>query len=218
MSFLRLILTFVICIYSAFCVAQNVDSIHVEIKSSRLTLSYISTLIYPGSSIGIEFPVNTIYVSKSKKEGGVANYTKERFVTTNLSWYHHPAFHDNVYLTAGWMMRRTKSRGFLTEFSPEVGVSRTFLGGTTYQIDDNGNATIKKLAGYYYALISIGGGIGYDFSKTKQLPFLIFSKFNVLLMFPYNSTIYLRPVMEIGLIYKPSDFLSLKVKSKFRKK
>jgi hypothetical protein len=218
MRFLKLIVTLVICIYSIFCVAQNVDSIHIEKKSSQLTLSYISTLIYPGTSFGIEFPVNTIFVSKQNKPAGVKDYTKERFITTNLSWYHHPAFHDNIYLSAGWMMRRTKSRGFLTEFSPELGVSRTFLGGTTYQVDDNGNATIKKFAGYYYALVSIGGGIGYDFSKTKQLPFLIFSKFNVLLMFPYNSTIYLRPVVEIGLIYKPSDFLSLKVKSKFRHK
>jgi len=218
MIFLRLIVTLVICIYSVFCVAQNVDSIHVEKKSSQLTLSYISTLIYPGSSIGVEFPVSTIYVSKSKKHTGVKDFTEERFVTTNLSWYHHPAFHDNVYFSAGWVMRRTKSRGFMTQFSPQVGVSRTFLGGTTYRVDDNGIATIKRLAGYYYALVSIGGGIGYDFSKTKQLPFLIFSKLNVLMMFPYNNTIYFRPVIEIGLIYKPSDFLSLKVKSKFRKR
>ena len=139
-------------------------------------------------------------------------------MTANLSWYHHPAFHDNCYLTVGWTMRRTKLNGFVTEFSPEVGLSRTFPGGTTYQVDNYGNVTIKKSAGYLYALISIGGGIGYDFSKTKQKPFLIFSKFNVLMMFPYNSTIYLRPVMEFGLIYKPLDFLSLKVKSKCRKK
>ena len=115
-------------------------------------------------------------------------------------------------------MRRTKSNGFLTEFSPEVGLSRTFLGGTTYQVDNNGNVSIEKYAGYYYALVSVGGGIGYDFSKTKQKPFLIFSKLNVLMMFPYNSTIYLRPVAEIGLIYKPLVFLSFKVKSKSRKK
>ena len=218
MSFLKLIVTLVICIYSTFCIAQNVDSIHIEKKSSQLTLSYISSLIYPGASFGIEFPINTIFVSKPNRPGGVKDYTKERFVTTNLNWYHHPAFHDNIYLTAGWMMRRTKSLGFLTEFSPQVGVSRTFLGGTAYKVDDNGIATIKRLAGYYYALVSIGGGIGYDFSKTKQLPFLIFSKLNVLMMFPYNNTIYFRPVIEIGLIYKPSDFLSLKVKSKFRKR
>ncbi|HEY3390784.1 MAG TPA: hypothetical protein VGK38_14495 [Prolixibacteraceae bacterium] len=101
----------------------------------------------------------------------------------------------------------------MTEFSPEIGLSRTFLGGTTYQVDDKGNVSVERFAGYYYALVSVGGGIGYDFSKTKQKPFLIFSKFNMLMMFPYNSTIYLRPVMEIGLIYKPLYFLSLKVKS-----
>jgi len=115
-------------------------------------------------------------------------------------------------------MRRTKLNGFVTEFSPEVGLSRTFLSGTTYKVDNNGNVTIVKAAGYFYALISIGGGIGYDFSKTKQKPFIIFSKCNILMMFPYNSTIYLRPVLEIGLIYQPLNFLCLKVKTKNRTK
>lgn len=218
MSIQEICLTLVISAYSIICFSQSADSVRVEKKSSNLSSSYISSLIYPGARVGVELPVNTIYISKIRKSGKTKNFTKDRFVTANLSWYHHPAFHDNVYISAGWTMRRTKSRGFLTEFSPEVGLSRTFLGGTTYQVDDNGNVTIKKLAGYYYALISVGGGIGYDFSKTKQKPFLIFSKFNVIMMFPYNSTIYLRSVMEIGLIYKPINFLSLKVKSKSRTK
>jgi len=212
------LLTLIISCSSAFCFSQDVDSVRIEKKSSNLTLSYISSLIYPGSRFGVEFPVNTIYITKTGKSGKEKDFTKDRFVTTNMSWYHHPAFHDNIYFSAGWTMRRTKQRGFLTEFSPEVGVSRTFLGGTTYQVDNNGNVSIKKCAGYYYALVSVGGGIGYDFSKTKQKPFLIFSKLNVLMMFPYNSTIYLRPVMEIGLIYKPFDFIPLKVKSKNRRK
>ena len=215
---LKFCLTLIIASLSTFCFSQGVDSVCVEKKSSNLKLSYISTLIYPGSSFGVEFPVNTIYLTKIKKSGKEKYFIKDRFVTTNLSWYHHPEFHDNVYLSAGWTMRRTKTNGFFTEFSPEAGLSRTFLGGTTYKVDDNGNVTIEKLAGYYYALLSIGGGIGYDFSKTKQKPFLMFSKFNLLMMFPYNSTIYLRPVIEIGLIYKPLNFLSLKVKSKYRTK
>lgn len=218
MRFLKLHLTLVTFLYSAFCFAQSADSVRIEKKSSNLSLSYISSLIYPGARLGIEFPVNTIYITKISKSGKEKDFTKDRFVTANLSWYHHPAFHDNVYISAGWTMRRTKSHGFLTEFSPEIGLSRTFLGGTTYRVDDNGNVTIKRAAGYYYALVSVGGGIGYDFSKKKQKPFLLFSKFNLLMMFPYNSTIYLRPVVEIGLIYKPFDFLSLKVKSKSRTK
>ncbi len=218
MRFLKTYLTFVISSFSILCFSQSLDSVWVEKKSSNLSLSYISALIYPGARFGVELPVNTIYISKKRKSGKTRDFTKDRFVTVNLSWYHHPAFHDNVYASAGWTLRRTKSNGFLTEFSPEIGLSRTFLGGTTYQVDDNGNVSIKKRAGYYYALFSVGGGIGYDFSNTKRKPFSIFSKFNVLMMLPYNSTIYLRPVVEIGLIYKPFDFLSLNVKSKSRKK
>lgn len=218
MYFLKFYLILIISSFTIPCFSQSIDSVWVEKKSSNLSSAYISSLIYPGARFGLELPVNTIYISKITKSGKTKDFTKDRFVTANLSWYHHPAFHDNVYFSGGWTMRRTKSNGFLTEFSPEVGLSRTFLGGTTYQVDDNGNVSIKKCAGYYCALVSVGGGIGYDFSKTKWQPFSIFSKFNVLMMFPYNSTIYLRPVMEIGFIYKPVNFLSLKVKSKSRKK
>jgi hypothetical protein len=207
-------LTLIGTAFSTVCFSQSVDSVSIARKSSNLTLSYNSSLIYPGVRAGVEFPVNTIYLTKIKRSGKKSEYVKDRFVTANLSWYHHPEFHDNLYLTMGWTMRRTKSNGFLTEFSPEVGLSRTFLGGMTYQVDKNGNVIREKLAGYKYALVSVGGGIGYDFSKIKQKPIIIFSKANLLMMFPYNSTIYLRPAVEIGLIYKPVNFLSLKVKSK----
>jgi hypothetical protein len=161
----------------------------------------------------VEFPIKTTSITKLKKSGEKKEFVKDRFVTSNLSWYHHPEFHDNIYLTSGLTMRRIKSNGFLTEFSPEIGYSRTFLGATTYKVNNNGDVTIEKLAGYNYALISVGGGIGYDFSMTELKPFIVFYKFNLLTMFPYNSTFYLRPAMEIGLIYKPSNFLSFKIKS-----
>lgn len=214
LNFQKFCLTIAILAYSTFCFAQSVDSVSVVRKSSNLVLSYNSSLIYPGVRMGVEFPVKTIYITSINRSGKRKDFTKDRFVTSNLSWYHHPAYNDNLYFTAGWTMRRTKAKGFFTEFSPEVGLSRTFTGGTTYQVDNNGNVTRKRFAGYYYALISVGGGIGYDFSKTRQKPFLIFSKMNVLMMFPYNNTIYLRPAVEIGLIYKPLNFLSFKVKSK----
>lgn len=218
MSIQKFCLTLLFIASSIFCFSQSVDSVRIEKKSSNLKLSYNSSLLYPGTRFGVEMPERTIYLTKTKKSGKKREFVKDRFVTANLSWYHHPTFHDNYYLTAGWTMRRTKLNGFVTEFSPEVGLSRTFLGGTTYIVDNNGNVTIVKAAGYFYALISIGGGIGYDFSKTKQKPFLVFSKCNILMMFPYNSTIYLRPVFEIGLIYKPLNFLCSKVKTKNRTK
>jgi hypothetical protein len=214
MNIQKFCLTIAIPAFSTFCFAQSADSVSTVRKSSNLTVSYNSSLIYPGTRFGVEFPLETIFFTKINRSGKKKDFIRDRFVTSGFSWYHHPEFHDNLYLTGGWTMRRTKSNGFLTEFSPEIGLSRTFLGGTTYQVDENGIVTRKKLAGYIYALVSIGGGIGYDFSIVKRKPFAIFSKFNVLMMFPYNSTVYLRPAAEIGIIYKPVNFLSLKVKSK----
>jgi hypothetical protein len=130
------------------------------------------------------------------------SYKKERLVTGNLNWYHHPYFHDNLYLTAEWVMRRTKSTGFVSEFSAGPGYSRTFLGGTTYKVDNTGNIRIVRNAGYNYALITIGGGFGYDFSVVKHFPFSAVVTMNVISMFPYNSTIYVRPVLEFGVRYK----------------
>lgn len=205
-----LILVFVYSVYSIFCFSQENDSVKIKKTSLNLKISYNSSLIYPGALLGIEFPFKTTNVTKYIKQGKVKSFISEQVIAGNISWYHHPSFHDNVYLTAGWTTRRTKSKCFITEFSPELGISRTFLGATTYKVNNNGNVSIEKLAGYYYAFISVGGGIGYDFSETKLKPLVVFYKFNFITMFPYNSTIYLRPAMEIGVIYKTSCHIPLK--------
>src|ERR1035437_8530248 len=67
----------------------------------------------------------------------------------------------------------------------------------------SGNLSVIKLAGYNYALFTIGGGFGYDFSMVKHLPFSTVAKLNIISMFPYNSTIYFRPVFEFGIRYSP---------------
>lgn len=187
----------------SLCPAQN-DSINKSIdRHLNFKLSYNSSLIYPGISTGIEFPLHRYYVKKLKKQGKEKSFTKDRFISGNLNWYHHSEFHDNIYLTAEWVMRRTSRKGFISEFSCGPGYSRIFLGGTTYRVDDKGNISVVKLAGYNYALISVGGGFGYDYFVKKQLPFSVFGKMNIISMFPYNSTIYFRPVLELGIRYMP---------------
>ena len=181
---------------SVLCHAQIDSAFHFTYK-----FSYVSSIIYPGLSAGTEIPllnINKELLKKSKPQ-----YFKERFVTCNLNWYHHPGFHDNLYITAEWVLRRTRYRGFITEFSIGPGFSRTFLGGTAYQVNDNGDVSVIKLAGYNYALITVGGGVGYDFSMHKNLPISSFAKMDLITMFPYNSTIYFRPVLELGVRYSP---------------
>lgn len=200
--------------FSTVCFGERVDSVKIDTLSSNLTCSYNSSLIYPGARIGIEFPIIKNDITKFKKSEKKKDFVKDYFITANLSFYHQPNFQDNVYLTGGWTMRKTRTSGFFTEFSPEIGLSRTFLGATTYRVDNNGNVSIEKFAGYYYALMSVGEGVGYDFSITKSKPLKVFFKLNMLCMFPYNSTIYMRPAAEIGLIYTPSNFLLIRVKEK----
>jgi hypothetical protein len=181
---------------SVLCHAQIDSAFHFTYK-----FSYVSSIIYPGLSAGAELPL--LQINKELLKKSKPPYFKERFVTCNLNWYHHPGFHDNLYITAEWVLRRTHYRGFITEFSMGPGFSRTFLGGTTYQVNDNGDVSVIKLAGYNYALITIGGGVGYDFSMHKNLPISSFAKMNLITMFPYNSTIYFRPVLELGVRYSP---------------
>jgi hypothetical protein len=207
-----LIFLFTLCFSSSYC--QEDSIISRETISSNLKFAYNSSLIYPGARIGIESPITKSYITKLLKKGDKKEIVRDQFLAANLSWYHHSDFHDNLYFTVGWTVRRSRSNGYFTEFSPEIGYSRTFLGGTTYKVNDNGDISIEKHAGYNYALVSLGGGIGYDFSVLKSKPFLVLYKINLLTMFPYNSTIYMRPAMELDLIYKPSHFLSYKVRTK----
>jgi hypothetical protein len=182
----------------------QLDSIKVSSGNQlNLKLAYVSSIIYPGISTGVEFRVNHTSISVFKNKQLIRTFTKERYISGNLNWYHHPDFHDNIYLTAEWVMRRTLNAGFISEFSIGPGFSRTFLGGTTYKVDDNGNVSVIKSAGYYYALVTIGGGFGYNFSMKKQLPLSAFVKMNIISMFPYNSTVYFRPVLELGIRYTP---------------
>jgi hypothetical protein len=204
---------FIVFLFICILGKSQCDTIS-DSSSGRLSfkLSFIGSIIYPGIGTGIELPIYHKDMQVLKDLKVVKYYTKGRFISGNLNWYHHPGFHDNLYFTAEWIMRRTKYKGFISEFSAGTGFSRTFLGGTTYRVDESGNISIDKNKGYYYALLSIGGGFGYDFSMTKKIPLSVFGKMNLLLMFPYNSTIYLRPVLEIGLRYTP-----IRVKSKLNK-
>jgi hypothetical protein len=98
--------------------------------------------------------------------------------------------------------------GFISEFSCGPGFSRTFLGGTTYKVNDSGGISMVKLAGYNYALITLGGGFGKDFSVKKQIPVSAVARLNLIAMFPYNSTVYFRTVLELGIRFNPLQLKS----------
>jgi hypothetical protein len=214
MKFRVTYLLFLFFLSSIKCFPQS-DSLIVKKRSTtNLTISYNSSLIYPGTRIGIELPVYNVDITRGLKTGKAKSISKERFVTAEAGWYHHPHFHDNLYFTLEWTMKRTKESGFFTQFSFGPGYSRTFLGGTTYVIDNGGNVSIIKSAGYNYVMIFAGGGIGVNLAGKIRMPVSVLYKLDILMMYPYNSTLYFRPVMELGIIYRPADFLPLITKTR----
>jgi hypothetical protein len=201
-KFLILIIALTWCVLNQ---AQDFSTMRTSYTQPDLRFFYVSSLIYPGISAGIEFPF-THPDSKSWTRQKRTEHVSERFISGNLSWYHHAGFHDNIFLTAEWVMRRTKSTGFISEFSAGPGFSHTFLSGTTYKVSESGTISIERLAGYNYALIKLGGGFGYDFSAKGNMPLSSIATLSIISMFPYNSTVYFRPVLEIGVIYNVSGF------------
>jgi hypothetical protein len=197
----KIVLSIIIMFRCLLSQAQNDSIIKLPDNHFNLKFSSNSSVIYPGISAGIEFPVQMVKQKVLIIKSTYRSYFKNRFIAGNLNWYHQPDFHDNLYLTVEWVMRRTRSGGFISEFSFGPGFSRTFLAGTTYTVNDIGDISIIKNAGYNYALITFGGGFGYDFSMKSKVPLSIFSKMNILSMFPYNSTLYFRPVLELGIRY-----------------
>jgi hypothetical protein len=205
---------FLFLVVSINCLSQTDSLISRNKISSDIKVSYNSSLIYPGIRAGIEFPVNTVSLTRSTKKGDSKSILKNRYLSAGSGWYHHPGFHDNLYFTVEWTMRRTVKNGFFTEFSSGAGYSRTFLGATTYRVDGNGKVNILKSAGYNYAMVIAGGGFGYNFAQSKKIPLSVFYKFDILTMFPYNSIVYFRPAMELGLIYKPLKFIQVLTKTR----
>jgi len=204
--------------FTLTCFSQSENLTSSNKVSSDISIAYNSSLIYPGLRLGIELPIYTVILTKDSNTNNATTFIKDRFVSVKTGWYHHKDFHDNLYFTAEWVMRKTRKSGYFTEFSSGLGYSRTFLGGTTYKVENNGDVNKIKSAGYNYAMILAGVGLGFNFSQYKKIPLSVFYKLNMLTMFPYNSTIYFRPVMELGLIYMPEIFLKVLTNKRIVKK
>lgn len=172
----------------------------------QYSLGYTSSVVYPGLRAGAYLPMRIVTRVRGSK-----TILKSRWISPSLAWYRHPGLHHNLYLTAAWAMRHTANNGVFTEGAAGLGISRTFVDGATYDVS-GGTPVVRHSAGYWYPVATLGGGIGYDWSR-HQKPVAAFLNANVLAMYPYNSTVFLRPVLEIGLRWMPATGWSFSPKT-----
>jgi len=179
---------------------------------TRISCSYLSSLIYPGFSVGLEIPLRAIDKIKVKKDDKKL-IMKERFFSTDLNLYHQVGFHTNIFLTGSYCLKRINQKGYYLGAMVGVGISRTILGGTTYVMDDNGNVKVKHGAGNFYFAILTGATLGRDFYYSKwKKNFQLFLRPSLLLLMPYSSTIYPKVNLELGVKFGMPDFMKHSVK------
>lgn len=168
----------------------------------QLKISYLSTIKHPGFKVGLEYPLlQKRYFLKDNSLKKV----KGRFATIHLGYYHHETFHDHWMLNVGYLWRRNNRHGWFTDVEPQLGISRTFLDGTTYEVNDTKVSKVAS-AGYWYANTQFAFALGKDFSKLeKSFPLKIYLRPSLLVLFPYNNFLYARPTVEIGGILNLSN-------------
>ncbi len=128
-----------------------------------------------------------------KRSGKEKTNIKSRVLSGNLGYYNQPGLHQNTLLTAEYAMTRANCRGFYTEFTPLLGVSRTFLPGTTYEVDAAGNVSIDRNAGNWTLTGGFGLGLGKSFEDK-----------------PFNSLKTISARMITQVFYPNFRFVSLK--------
>lgn len=176
---------------------------------------FLGSAIHPGFKIGVERPYKNTQIEKFSMRRTKTVY-KERYLSYSLGMYHHKNYHTNFFSQAEWIARRQKSNDFYYESSLGLGLSRTFVNGAAYTVSDEGYIEKVPLSGNWYALATIGVGIGYNANLTKKKPYSVYLKHQWLLIFPYNAFVTLRPTIEFGINYNLSGFWDATPKFKYK--
>ncbi len=206
LSCLLLILTGLsFSLYSQTPVRDSVASTDAYVPTTALKIGFVGALLYPGCQFALERPYQYTEVTKQRQQK-VKRIYKERYIRYALGIYSHYRYHTNFFLQCENLQRRQKSTGWWFESSEGVGVSRTFVNGPAYTVSDEGAIHKATLAGNWYALVSVGGSVGYNFNLKKHQPFSVYCKHQWLVLFPYNTLFLPRPLIEMGLTCSLSHF------------
>jgi hypothetical protein len=174
--------------------------------------SYWASLVYPGFDMGIEKPIKLDEFTWFERGQIVPRY-KESYRVYSISMYHHNRFHTNLLLTAGKKNRNQRHSGYFTEWSLRGGLSRTFLAGKAYTVDNAGVISRRTLAGNFYLAGIFDYGIGYNLKYKKGIPLKPYINANAMFLAPYNRFIYYRLGVCIGAVYTPEGFMPFNKKN-----
>jgi hypothetical protein len=177
------------------------------IVSAKSPILMRNSLIFSRPFLGWQSGIGKLVSQREKHilraSGHESVRTRSRFLYANVGYYNQPSLHQNWFLTAEYSMYHILKNGFYTEFTPMLGVSRTFLPNTTYEIGANNVVKQVKFAGNWYLTTGFSAGIGKSFSKPKHIPLkAINAKLVSQIFYPNFRFFALKPYFELNSIWE----------------
>jgi hypothetical protein len=188
---------FRVCIGFLVVLSFNKQSFAASLSDSNL-VARTYTIFHPnriGLELGIGKPINEFTLTKKHK-----TIRKERSAFVNIGYYFQPTLHQNYWLSASYNYRRIKKSGFFRDFTPIIGVARTFVSHTTYVVDKNNEVSIKKRASNNYIIGGYSWGLGWQFKPKNAFHIKsVETNLTTLAYYPNFRKVSINPFFKLGL-------------------
>jgi len=162
------------------------NSIYAQ-KTIPVNLSYFGeTITNPGFEIGYE---NNFYNGLN--------------FTVSLGFYVHQRNHAGLFFTSGIFWRHTFQTGYSMELGIGLGYLNTWAhGGNVYNVDDNGNVSVKQKTGRanFMPLVKLGL-FGWDFRESNDIPLRINADIIIFGQYPFNNFLMPHFALKAGATY-----------------
>jgi hypothetical protein len=165
-------------------------------KSFAVKTAYFGNFKFNGAIIGVEKMMRrrTVTIRKFTR-------TKEKNLALNFGYANVPDINENLFALLEWNKRTFYGKsGFYTELAGGAGggFGINSVSPTTYVQNPDGTLSVKRRRDNLI-MITINGGLGYDFSKKQEKPLKIFVRGG---FYPiYQRTIFQDyPRLELGLV------------------
>ena len=197
--------TIILCCLCLFYFSKNnAQTQHTDTTIAQQTPVLMKhSLLFSTNVLGWRMGVGKLLKQKEThrfKQSGVEKIrTKSRALYANIAYFYQPDFQHNWSLTAEYAMSRRNKNGFYSEFTPFLGLTRTFLTATTYTVSDNGTVNKENLAGNWYLTGGFSTGLGRAFDGQKGQPLKTLSANFVLQTFyPSFRFIAIKPYFQLS--------------------
>lgn len=216
LHYVRTYILFIILFFSfsGIAGASKYSSSTVQFRSPIIVSYYGDYLGFkPGIHLGIERPV-LVFRHKSDTTGNTFPETERSFLTSyNFIIYHHTGYNTSMQLFPSLVFRSVRLHGLILDLGIGTGVSRTFLDGPSYRIENSGTVKRVNAAGFWYWTASVAPSLGWDLHRcSRGFPFQIFLSPDVWLQYPYNKGLLFHFSAQAGVRTDFINILSKKVK------